>query len=273
MATKHEIVTLRALFALPPIKESVSTALAVPDMPQQTVTTGDREVDAVLWLQRVVSTGHPTLIAKALEAVKLIETPMTSLADRYADYLRRSGAHPLQVAFGTVGFGDLDKQADRAIDKARNQHEALARFGSVESLFADTPAEKACKKALRGLNASAHGFYDDDAIADRFGRFPGLVPHTIDDCLYVRAYWRDMYRLRLAMGDSGDGTSHGWAHECYCLAMLARIKPRDGAEAIAAFDHLYESDSDDSKEAPAILRNLVVSGWNSSYQPVQQEEQ
>ena len=48
---------LRALLSLPPIQTNASTALSVPEMPPREVVTRDQEIDAVLWLQKVVATG------------------------------------------------------------------------------------------------------------------------------------------------------------------------------------------------------------------------
>ncbi len=72
----------RALFTLPPIQPSASTSLTVPEMPAPKVVTGDREVDAVLWLQECVRTGHQALIDKALEAAKKITTPSVQTSSR-----------------------------------------------------------------------------------------------------------------------------------------------------------------------------------------------
>lgn len=263
MANRENNAALRALFTLPPIKESASTALAVPEMPKETVTTGDREVDAVLWLQAVVQTGHQAYIDKALEAVKLIKTPMKTLANRYSVYLRESGAHMLQVAFATIGFGELESKAEAAIEKAQRRHEALARFGTEDALFADTPAEKACKKALRGVKRGKNGYYDQAAY-ERFNKRPELTPHTIDDCIHVRTYGCELSRIRSAVGDVGDGLAEAYAHESYCLYMLSQIAPRNEAEALSAFDHLIDCDSMDSAEAPAILSHLISKGWKRS---------
>jgi hypothetical protein len=49
---------LRALFCLPPIKASTSTDMVVPELPAQEVVTGDKEIDAVLWLRSVIMTGQ-----------------------------------------------------------------------------------------------------------------------------------------------------------------------------------------------------------------------
>ncbi|RPO09519.1 hypothetical protein [Pseudomonas aeruginosa] len=58
----------RELFSLPPIRESEETLPSVPELPPQENVTGDREVDAVLWLRKVISTGEASLISTALEA-------------------------------------------------------------------------------------------------------------------------------------------------------------------------------------------------------------
>ncbi|MEI7296582.1 hypothetical protein WCQ02_30950 [Paraburkholderia tropica] len=261
----------RVLFTLPPIKASAGTALAVPEMPKESATTGDREIDAVLWLQSVVATGHQAYVDKALEAVTRIKTPMKVLEKRYMAILQKSGAHAFQILFGTMDFGEIELLANKAIKKSRDRHEALARFGSVESLFADTPAEKACRKALRGLKAGVVGLFDKEPSYARFSKYPSLVPATIGDCLHARDYWRDLCRLRYATEDYGDNSPQSFAHECYCLAMLAHIRPRDAAEAISAFDHVAESDSVHSDEERPIMRNLIVSGWEFANQVTQHQ--
>lgn len=273
MKTLRDNEALRELFTLPPIKASANTSLAAPEMPKESTTTGDREIDAVLWLQSIVETGHQEYIDRALEAVKRIKTPMKDLEKRYMAMLHMSGAHAFQVMFSTIGFGDLESKAKAAIERARNKHEALARFGTADALFSDTAAEKACNKALSRLGASDLGFFDDEQAEKRFSRRPELVPHTISDCLHVRSYWAHMFRLRHAIYGNGDSSGECFAHECYCLSMLAKIPPRDREEALAAFDHLYESDSTASDDAQAILRNLIVSGWIGVDQPVSHEEQ
>ena len=254
----------RALFTLPPMAASTSTALTTTEAPRPEVVTGDQEVDAVLWLQRIVATGDQALIDKAMEAVKRITTPMKTLADRYTAHLVAAGHHSLQVAFASIGFGDLEDQAKRAIKKAGQRHEALARFGDVDTAFAETPAEKACKKAMRGLKRDGKfDRYDDADALERFNRTTDLAPATIDDCLYARAYWNNLYWLRVAIGDFGDLTPQGSAHDSYCHAMLAHLRPRDAAEALAAFNHLDADDGTDWERAQPIIRNLIASGWDN----------
>lgn len=77
----------RALFTLPPIKASAETLLSVPELPLQQAVTGNRDLDALLWLRDVISTGQPGPIATALEAAKKIKTPRKQLEERYRAYL------------------------------------------------------------------------------------------------------------------------------------------------------------------------------------------
>ena len=68
----------RAMFTLPEEQKATSTQPATLDLPPQQVVTGDKEVDALLWLRAVISTGQAGLIERAMEAAKRIETPLKS---------------------------------------------------------------------------------------------------------------------------------------------------------------------------------------------------
>lgn len=254
---------LRDLLALPPIQPSASTSLVVPEMPRQEAVTGDREVDAVLWLQKVVATGNQTLIDKALKAAKKIETPMKDLGMRYADHIARTTGNPFGAALVSFGFGNLEQQAQHAMDRANRRHEALSRFGSEKALFADTPAEKACKAAMRGLKKKEWPYYNADLAAERFANHAALRPYTLDDCLYARNYWESLYSLRSPWENSGDHWPQVQAHEGFCFAQLANLKPRSVQEALRTLEHLKEEDGSfvDRRETPAIVSGLIVGGW------------
>lgn len=254
----------RALFSLPPIQASGSTALTVPEMPAPKVITGDREIDAVLWLQECVATGHQLLIDKALEAAKKITTPMKALGTRYGQYLARQHGDSFIAALGSMGFGQLEEQAKGAIEKKQKQHVALSRFGTVEALFNDTPAEAACKKALRGVKRfkdRAYNDYDMEQVAERFAKKADLQPHTLSDCLYGLAYWDELYKLRSPFSECGDPPSHGQAHDDHCFSLMAAIAPRSKDEALAVHDYMEEHDVVGRTEVPSILRNLISGGW------------
>ena len=258
---------LRALFTLPPIPASTSTALTAPETPAPKTVTGDRELDAVLWLRDCIKTGHAALIAQALEAFKKIKTPATELEDRYCEYLRvSSGGNLFAVVFGGMGFANLEELASSSSEKLAKRHDAVARFGSVDNLFKDTPAEAACKKALRGLKRPKNQYgwheYDSGQADARFAKHADLMPHTLADCIHAMEYSNTLYRLRQACADNaGDHWPAFQEHDDYCFRSLAWIAPLSKDEALAVFDFLEREEAEDRKETPSILRNLISGGW------------
>ena len=86
---------LREFFRLPKPVASTCTALQPPVAPPEPVAvTGDRDLDAMLWLRQVVQTGDAALIAKAQQAAERIKTPAQELEKRYGDFLmRQSGGN------------------------------------------------------------------------------------------------------------------------------------------------------------------------------------
>lgn len=254
---------LRDLFTLPPLASGSSTALTLPATPAPQVVTGDRELDAVLWLRDCIKTAHPALIGKALEAFKAIKTPAKDLETRYTDYVRRVSNGHFAAVLMTFGFADLEKLAARTIEHERRRQESLSRFGSVEQAFKDTKPEAACKKVLRGLKRSKDwDNYDAEAAEPRFAAAANLVPATLSDCLYCIGYWDDLYRLRAALNDGcGDPHPAGRAQDDYCFDMLAKLKPCTREESLAVFEHLQHDGKMGWKDTPAILRNLIAGGW------------
>ncbi|WP_256583387.1 hypothetical protein [Pseudomonas sp. Irchel 3F3] len=247
----------RALFTLPPISASTETLPSVPELPPQEVVTGDKEVDAVLWLRSIISTGQSALIERAMEGAKKIRTPLDALEKRYRDYLVATNpGHPF-AAMSSFGFADLDALATRAIEQHRLRLEGAARFG--DALLADTEAESFCIAALRGLEATGQfGDFDQSEVAARFSAHPELLPHTLADCLYELGYWDQLYQLRNAVDrDASDGPAEATARDWFVFGLLAQIRPRDKAEALAVFRYLIASQRDDMAESEAILCNLI----------------
>lgn len=252
----------REFFSLPPIRESASTAIAVPELPPQQAATGDTEVDAVHWLQQVVSTGQPDLIAKAMEARKRIETPMAQLEKRYRDILiAQNPGNAFGVAFATFGFGELEDMAERAINRNVMAREALARFGSETGVFANTLPEDFCLATLKGFRPKKSGFLDlNDRMVKAFMSHPDYVPQTLGDCLHELAYWEDLSRLRYAFGTScGDGHQECWVRKDFVFRLMGKIRPRSKDEALAVLRYMISEDTDakDRDGADAILLNLI----------------
>lgn len=248
----------RALFSLPPIQPSEQTLPASLDLPPQVQVTGDREVDAVLWLRQVIETGQPALIDRAMTAAQRIATPLKDLEKRYAQHL--SAAKPgneFAVLFATLGFADLEDLARKTIERERLRCEAEARFG--DALFADTDAETFCVGTLAGLECGGTFLeYDDQAVAARFQSHPELLPNTLADCVHELSYWSDLHRLRQSVDDTFlDGPPEARARESFVFGLLAWRRPRTKSEAVAVFRYLADSERMDLPEASAILLNLI----------------
>lgn len=262
MNQAQDNLTFRWLLTLPPVQTSASTALAIPDTPAPKNETGDRELDAVLWLRDCIKTAHPALIESALGAFKQIKTPAKVLEKRYTDYVARVSKGHFGAVMMTFGFADLEGLAKRELNLAARRHELLARFGSIEAAFKNTAAEDACKKALRGLKRDkTWDNFDGEAAESRFAVKPELAPTTLDDCLHGMAFWRQLYSLRAAANEGlGDPHPAGEAHDYYCFDMLARIAPRSSSEALRVFEHLVDEQKMGYTDTPAILRNLIAGG-------------
>jgi hypothetical protein len=56
---------------------------------------------------------------------------------------------------------------------------------------------------------------------------------------------------------ANDGPAESTARDWFVFGLLAEIRPRDKAEALAVFRYLVSSDRDDMPEAEAILCNLI----------------
>lgn len=247
----------RALFSLPPIRESSQTLPAVPELPPKERVTGDTELDAVLWLRAVINTGDAALIDKAMEAATRIKTPLKMLEDRYAAFLRATNPGNPFACLATVGFDDLQGLAKKAIERNCRRTEAQARFGGA--LFDPTPAELFCVEAMAGLERSGalHDF-DQNEVATRFKDRPELMPQTLADCLHELHFWSDLYGLRAAVcHDCGDPLPEGAARDWFVFGMLAEIRPRTKEESVAVLRFMVEENRMDMRETDAILMNLV----------------
>lgn len=244
----------RAMFNLPPW-QSRETLPAVPDLPPQQVVTGDKEIDALLWLRQVIETGDPVRIEQAKEAAGRITTPLDELERRYGRWLVVSAGH-VMAGLGSIGFANLDGLAERTIKRRAREGEAIGRFG--DQLWYDTPAEVFCLEALSTVER-VEWDYPPEQVADRFKAIPELMPHTLSDCLHELAYWNDLHYLRKACDTSGDyeHRMESSARDWFIFGLLAELRPRTREEAKNAFRYLMTSDRQDMPEAEQILENLV----------------
>lgn len=248
----------RTLCTLPPIKVSAETLPSVPEVPPQQRVTGDKEVDAVLWLRAVIKTGNAAHIETALEAAKRIKTPLDDLEKRYSRLLSDADPGNWTVAFKTIGFANLERLARSATADHHTRIEGRARFG--DRAMSETDAEVFCAEVLDGAKAGQYGSIDEADIAARFKARPDLMPHTLADCLYEMDYWHELYRLRSAFCDSSidaEGSQEACARERFVFGLLAEIRPRHKDEAKAVLRYLIAGDRCDMADAEGILQNLI----------------
>ncbi len=245
----------RAMFTLPPRQNCKETLPAAPELPPQQVVTGDKEIDALLWLRQVIETGDPGRIEQAKEAAGRITTPLDDLERRYGRWLVVSAGH-VMAGLGSIGFANLDGLAERTIKRQAREGEAIGRFG--DQLWYDTPAEVFCLEALRTVER-VEWDYPPEQVADRFKAIPELMPHTLSDCLHELAYWNDLHYLRKACDTSSDyeHRMESSARDWFIFGLLAELRPRTREEAKNAFRYLMASDRQDMPEAEQILENLV----------------
>lgn len=249
----------RALFSLPPIKQSTQTLPAVVDVPEQRSVTGDDEIDAVLWLRKVISTGNAVMIEKAMKAAKQVKTPLAELEKRYTKHLVSMNPGNLFATFASFGFSDLEDLAEKSVRRLTLRNEALSRFGDL--LFDDTEAEKFCIECLRGVET--RGFEDSPEVDSRFMNEPQFLPHTLSDCLYELAYWRDLYWLRKAVNPEVlDIAREAGERDNFTFRCLAKIRPRSAEEAISVFRYLADEEVGrmGRTETNDILLNLIGKG-------------
>lgn len=253
---------LRAFFCLPEPVASNCTALQ-PQVapPKPTTTTGNQDLDAMLWLRQVVQTGDAELIAKAMQAAQRIQTPAAELEKRYGQYLmQQSGGNTMAAAFGSIGFADLHGLAKAVLSKQQRRMDALARFGSEQAVFADTKQERFCIDALALVPMSTDGWpqYEQEQVNAAFAQHTDLVPHTLSDCLHELDFWDALYHLRTGWDNTGDELPQVYARRCYIDAhCLSTIRPKSRQEAKTVLRYMAEHEMFDRTETDAVLENLI----------------
>ncbi len=253
---------LRAFFCLPEPVASNCTALQ-PQVapPKPTTTTGNQDLDAMLWLRQVVQTGDAALIAKAMQAAERIQTPAKDLEKRYGDYLmQQSGGNTIVAAFGSIGFADLQGLAKGVLNRQQRRMDALARFGSEQAVFADTKQERFCIDALALVTMSTDGWaqYEQEQVNAAFAQHTDLVPHTLSDCLHELDFWDALRCLRTGWDNTGDELPQVYARRCYIDAhCLSTIRPKSRQEAKTVLRYMAEHEMFDRTETDAVLENLI----------------
>ncbi|MCK7581738.1 MAG: hypothetical protein MZV65_43040 [Chromatiales bacterium] len=249
---------------------SNSTALAVPQLPEARTVTGDREVDALLWLRDICKHAREvSVLDRALEAASRITTPMEELERRYTDWIKRQpGAHPLAVALSRIG--EIKGHVAKARQRLLTHAEGLAIFGSYETAMSDTAPERMLADTA-ALPEDFDGWsrLGMDALAEVFAR--SVNPATLAECASELRYWDWLYQIRARMIETehpdrfiGDEEPVVTARREYVEGLLTVLAPVDRQEAIHLADALKAGlvdigSVDDGTRRAEILDHLLRS--------------
>lgn len=257
------------LFAIPTSPPSDSTALVAPTLPEQTCITGDREVDALLWLGRVCKTTTDlAVLDKALEAAAKIQTPANDLEKRYSAWLmRQPGAHPMRTIFGSFGMADIQGKVERARQRIRVNAEGRAIFGTLEAALAPTPAEAMLEQTISEWPTGDFWNWSAEQLAEVFAR--SVNPVSLTGCVAELRYWAWLYDIRRHLyateypdDYTPDPSETVSARERYVEHRLTVLPPVDRAEAIYVADVLKDGlidigSVDDGEKRAQVLDHLL----------------
>ncbi|MDE9553337.1 helix-turn-helix domain-containing protein [Xenorhabdus bovienii] len=273
----------KTLFTIP--EPRYSTALAtVKPLPVQRTITGNKQVDAYLWVLEVIKTNEPAHLEAAEEGLKKLKITPKAAQQKYSDYLMKSGAHPFQIAFGTMSMDNPQGYINSAKEQIKKASQVRAAFASYEATLELTEPEKLM---LVGELADiyepfyywneteqAEGCMHGDRICEtdklRQERAKGFAeqlpePHTLSDVVREFLYWDWLYQMRnvaakeLDPGGYGDSDRYYiYDRQDYLEGKLATIQAVNRQEAIDVCKWVLEEERFHDRElADRIILNLV----------------
>ncbi|PHM38206.1 hypothetical protein Xmau_03593 [Xenorhabdus mauleonii] len=240
----------KTLFTIP--EPSHSTAIAtVKPLPAQRKITGNKQVDAYLWVLEVIKTNEPAHLDAAQAALKKLKITPKEAQQKYVDYLMKSGAHAFQVAFGTMSMDNLQGYIDRAKEQNKKVSQVRGLFASYEAALELTAPEKLMLVGeLAEIYESFH-YWNEEEYAegcmhgDRINEVDKLrkatakgfaeqlpEPHTLSDVVREFLYWDWLYQMRNVAAKELDPGGYGIDERYYVydreeyLAMLIRMDDR-----------------------------------------------
>ncbi|MFK7160253.1 helix-turn-helix domain-containing protein [Marinospirillum sp. MEB164] len=227
--------------------------LAVVEPPPQRIQTGDKEVDAILWLREMIQTGQPALIEHALAmASRLDEETLRAIESRYAAILA-SQRGALVAAFSSMGFCNLEGLARGTLEKKKEREAAVVIFG--EGDYFTTPQEQFCIDALAGLETDRLGCHAPEDVESRFIQHKNLLPWTLADCVRELQFWRELDRHKYALfGCELDQATY--ARENFIRLLMTRIRARDKTEVRLVWEYVVDQDLQ-ADELNPIVENLL----------------
>ncbi|AYH32985.1 helix-turn-helix domain-containing protein [Pectobacterium parmentieri] len=273
----------KALFAIPSPSHSTEIAITKP-LPPQRVITGHKQTDAYLWVLEVIKLNEPAHLPAAEEALKKLKVTPKQAQDRYQKYLLDSGAHPLQIAFGTVSMGNPAASIRRARENIEKARQVRAIFGEHSAALEDVEPEKIIKSSPNYVSDYHWGWTDKERKAKSIGHSRlieiddarrALVngyrdvlpePYTLSDVVREFQYWDWLYQMRDCAARE-EGWEYGYSQhpeaiydrENYLEELMATIKPISRNEALEVCKWVLANESlnDLGEKTDNIILNLV----------------
>lgn len=268
--SREDNMVARAFFQLPKPTASAGTNVGLPPaMPAQEVVTGDREVDAMLWLNAMVDTEHPPYIEQALHAhdALMAKVDAKDMERRYTQHLVQAGRNEIEIMFSSLGVAGLKNRASSAYASRRIKMEAaeLGFVGEVETvpgnwaiyalreiqvenqaIWAAVQPDKDGTKTLAGkATFGGHTKEEADRLDSIFrsDEHAHLVPSTLSDCLHELCFWNELYTIvsEVERGQYGGELrqEQDWRRS-WVESLLPVIKPVSKSEALMVHEWIQD---------------------------------
>ncbi|EFJ2828380.1 helix-turn-helix domain-containing protein [Escherichia coli] len=249
--------THKTLFTIPAAAHS-SVPANIKPLPEQRRITGHKQTDAYLWVMQVIRLNDAAHLDAAEAALAKLTITPEEASDRYACYLAANGAHPIQVAFSSVGMSDPLEAIRRARENIKKADNVRAVFGNYESAMEEVEAERIIRSSERFIDdycwgwtaaekkaGSIDGNRMNEIDASRREYVNGYsdvlpTPHTLSDIVREFIYWDWLYEMRQTVGrETGDqygitGEHHEsvYDRQFWLEKLLSTIKPVTRNEAV-----------------------------------------
>ncbi|ELY3856763.1 helix-turn-helix domain-containing protein [Providencia rettgeri] len=272
-------LTHEQLFTIPNPSHSTELATIKP-LPKQEKITGNKQVDAYLWVMRVIGLNEPAHLPKAEQALEKITITPKEAQKVYEEYLYQAGAHPFQVVFGIMGIDDPKDKIQKAREAIEKAKQVRGVFGNYDNAFEDVEAEKLIKSSQNYIDDPFYGWTKKeikqgfrkggcDIEKEKEDKARGFVdvlpnPETLTDVVREMDYWNWLYQMRSSaekeMGYqfAGEQADYVYFRERWLETQLQVIRPTDREEAKAVWHWLKNSESMEYlPERDDVIDNLI----------------
>lgn len=263
------------LFAIPEPKPTAdSQELEVPTLPDPQPVTGNREVDAWLWLKEVCkTTTNEAVLDLVEEAAGRLKSSMEELKRGYIQWFEKQPENRSAFLLAMVDMepAEINNYIDKARNRLQRYREALAQVGTVDAVIDQMPPERMLHETTSESVGPMDSIWDwgDDRLTQLFEH--SINPISLTEVVSELEYWNWLGGIRrnleATLGDYwGDGDPLVSARTEYLERLLCRVAPSDNQETKRVLDALdkgllcvadYEGLARKSSVYRALLQHLT----------------